>query len=658
MSQFLGFPPPYTIPPQASISDVRDNIEALLTSYGWQVVAKSLVPQAITGSFGSGNYLNAYAFDNSDWGTVSSYGEAGGTTALPRNLVVQMPTPVTISSYQVTGHTTGGSAPKSWTLEYSDNGTNWTVADTQANITAWVPCEVKSFTVGGSPGAHLYWRLNVTATNGAGSACYIPELRLHTTSGHIISGQCYLYVMPPATETIGDAYSRELVYIKIDTASITFMPVKQRLVNVPTIVGCYEKTAGAVACSLTIDGVTVTGATGTAGSTAKDNLRALYTAIRASADSNFADHDWYYQKPSPQNANDTNDWIYGIRKSDVPQSSYSVNANTNMVLVMQRTAQKIQTQMTTQMTNTTLTTDLVSGFIFYWQINSRSFHVGTRTNSNFFGLVHCSYADHTKAISAMPERLDPRLLSPLELVVGYDGASTTLDSVGYTSGWWKFPSSTNTAWDSERNRSGATNGDNCFGGGRIRNVFCDGHTNSSPSSIWVGVPNPNCKVAMLGSGVFSGSDGAGDDYQIHRANIAGITNYNASYDSSPNQASSLFVPSLDVQDWFKFRGTATNESLAIIADQAASTTLSAPCNATDTTLNVISTAALQPTGIVVLEQEYIQYTGKTGTTITGCTRGKHGTTAVPHYLGDKVYQGAWLVIFNGGALFAGYVKPS
>lgn len=659
MSQFLGYDA-YYISLGSTLSDVQADIIRELTSYGWQVVAKSLVPQAISGTWGDATYTNARALDNSDWvSDATNYADSGGTAALPRQLQVQMGSAVQVDSYQITGHSGGNSSPKTWTLEYSDNGSVWTVADTQTNITSWVASEVKSYTVGGSPGAHLYWRLNVSATNGAGSACYITELRMHTTSGYTISGIYYVYMMPPSDQSIGNGNTREIVLFEITTTTITIKPIRQMLVNVPNIIGVRENTAGAVAYSLTINGVTVTGATGTAGSTAKDNLRALYTAIRQSADANFTSYAWTFQKPSPQNANDSYDWIYGIRTPDSAQPTISVNANCVLNWIMQRTSQTIQTQMTTQMTNTALTIDLTNGFVFYWQINKRGFAVSTKTNVGYYGPVHVCYADHAKALAAMPATLDSRILSPIELVVGFDGASSTMDSYAYPTNYWVIPNTTNISWTSALNNNSQAHGDNPFGGGRLRNIFSDSYGQAYVSQFWQFMANQYEYIPLKGSSIFGGSDLTGDDFQIHRMGMSGIYYYASAPDYNPTSNSPHVAPILDIQDWYKFRGATSSENLCLVADTVVFTSL-APggSTASDTTLNVNDTTNFQNAGYVILEQEIIQYTGKTGTTLTGCTRGKFGTAATAHWANDPVYQGLWFTVINGGALLAGYTKPA
>ena len=58
-------------------------------------------------------------------------------------------------------------------------------------------------------------------------------------------------------------------------------------------------------------------------------------------------------------------------------------------------------------------------------------------------------------------------------------------------------------------------------------------------------------------------------------------------------------------------------------------TLTAACTKTAASIS-FDTTGLPDKGSVKIGDERILYTGKTGTTITGCTRGTHGTTAAAH----------------------------
>lgn len=73
----------------------------------------------------------------------------------------------------------------------------------------------------------------------------------------------------------------------------------------------------------------------------------------------------------------------------------------------------------------------------------------------------------------------------------------------------------------------------------------------------------------------------------------------------------------------------TAVELVEVADNAL-TTLSAELSAVATTASVVSTTLFPTTGILTIGDEKISYTGKTGTTFTGLTRGVGGTSAAIH----------------------------
>lgn len=69
---------------------------------------------------------------------------------------------------------------------------------------------------------------------------------------------------------------------------------------------------------------------------------------------------------------------------------------------------------------------------------------------------------------------------------------------------------------------------------------------------------------------------------------------------------------------------------------AGSTTTSADIDASVTTIPVTDTSAFAASGYVYIEAEWIQYAGKTSTSLTGCTRGFGQTMATGHMSGRTV----------------------
>lgn len=68
------------------------------------------------------------------------------------------------------------------------------------------------------------------------------------------------------------------------------------------------------------------------------------------------------------------------------------------------------------------------------------------------------------------------------------------------------------------------------------------------------------------------------------------------------------------------------------------TTLAEDLDDSETSIDLTDAAGLSATGTIQIDVEQITYTGKTGNTLTGCTRGANATTAVEHDLGAKVAE--------------------
>lgn len=69
------------------------------------------------------------------------------------------------------------------------------------------------------------------------------------------------------------------------------------------------------------------------------------------------------------------------------------------------------------------------------------------------------------------------------------------------------------------------------------------------------------------------------------------------------------------------------------------TTLTASMtNVSTTPIQVVSTDQFASSGVLLINNELITYTGKTATTFTGITRGVYGTTNVSHNIGDSAAE--------------------
>lgn len=75
-------------------------------------------------------------------------------------------------------------------------------------------------------------------------------------------------------------------------------------------------------------------------------------------------------------------------------------------------------------------------------------------------------------------------------------------------------------------------------------------------------------------------------------------------------------------------------------------------NNSTTPIQVTSTAGFVSAGFLIIEQEVVQYTGKTATTFTGITRGVKGTTNVAHDPGAPVTEAAVVTSGTSSAALA------
>lgn len=636
MSSFLGFES-FLIPLGASIQDVQDIFESALTSYGWQVQRRAKPPLAILGTIPN----PANAFDMVD----STY---AGYYVVACTLGIQMAAAFTPTAMFILGENSAATgAPSTFTLDYSDDGISWTTLQTWNNEINWTNWEQREYAVTGAV-AHTYWRLNITANNGA-TGTYIADWALEDAASNRITTNPFLDLIPPATETIGNADAMEVLRLEFGSNTLRFRGLQYARAAQPQVIGLWQKTAGAVACALTINGVTISGAMGNVSSTAQQNLRSLYEAIRASADPTFLDWNWEYQKPSPQGAGDPNDYIYGVRKTLASNIVITPNLNVNAATLGSYSAAFPQGVNATNPANCTLTTDLVNGFIYYLQVNARGIGLATKTNSAFFGPIHACYGDHAKALSALPNSGWSLRCTPIELMIGWDDVAANAGSTARTTHYWAVTEATGQTTQNIVSTYGSAG--TAFGKLVTKSKILD--LSLAPGAYG------EFTAGLWGSNLFSGGDAIGNDFQVHRVSTTGESLSSSSWVVSASSSNvRLAVPCLDLQDWYKFVGTATDEALLLVADTVAITSLTANVGVGDVTVNVSSTAGFQSAGFVVIESEIVQYTGITASAFTGCTRGKYGSQAAAHFAGDAVGQGLWFTKINGGALFCGYVKPS
>jgi len=128
------------------------------------------VTVADNGNLGTG-YEGWRAFDNNSdtrWGVVATSGILSVTLATAK-VVAGYSIRARNDSYLI-------DSPKAWTLEGSNNGTDWTVLDTQSGVTSWSMNERKEYEVS-SPASYLFYRLNISS-NQSGTDTSVSEVEL------------------------------------------------------------------------------------------------------------------------------------------------------------------------------------------------------------------------------------------------------------------------------------------------------------------------------------------------------------------------------------------------------------------------------------------------------------------------------------------------
>lgn len=632
MSSFLGFES-YLIPLGSTVENVKDTLVTAITNYGWRCVRKSLPVAAVLGTIlNPGNALDG-----------NSITTAGDSSAFPKNVGLQMVAAFTPTVMYLQGDTTTvTNSPKNFTLDYSDDGTTWTTLQTWANESNWTFFERRRYTVTGAA-AHTYWRLNVTANNG-GTYNYIYGWELENAAGWRACNYVYAEFIPPVTETIGNSFAREQVRLTFTSGVITIRPVQEILQPVPQIHTIYSIIAGAVTASITISGQTVS-FTGIAGNTTYQNGRGLYEALRASSQSNFLAYNFSYVGYSGV--------ILATLKTPAANVAVFTAANCTASIIGSYTPP--QEQWCGLVATNSVSVDLVNGFVYYLQVNSRSLGLATKTNASYYGVVHACYGDNASALAQVPASGCPVLNNtPIELVVGYDSATiTNTDSTGSVSHLWGAPNTW--TWTGVQTIDNATYGAACPWWSRAQPF---GMLDMSSGTNYGGtISEYQGKITLKSDGAFTGPD-SGTIYNVHRMVMDPDPGWVAGLQQSGSQNTRVVAPVYSNLDWYHYTGTLNSEQMILVPHTDFQTTMAADAGLADATINVASTTGFPASGYLVIEGEVLQYSGVTSTSFTGCTRAKYATTAQSHYTGTLVQIGAWMVKINTGLLFAGYQKPA
>lgn len=123
----------------------------------------------------------SYSGSASLFDDVTTTGGVSATT-LPQTVQVQMAFATPVRSFALWCGATIAQGPRDFTLEWSDNGTAWTAAQAYTGITWGQARERRDFVVSADHGAHLFWRVRITASN-SGTSTQLTEVRLYADTG-------------------------------------------------------------------------------------------------------------------------------------------------------------------------------------------------------------------------------------------------------------------------------------------------------------------------------------------------------------------------------------------------------------------------------------------------------------------------------------------
>lgn len=635
MSTFLGFFS-YLMPIGSTVAGVQSMLSSNLTACSWQIVRQSVIPNSVFGTLA--NAANAFDMNSTTQaggGGTGNIGCVAPTAFLPTVMYVQV------------NNDGGGSAPFSFDLEYSINsGSTWQTLQTWTNQNVWTNMERRRYVVYGAT-AQTYWRMNVSASNGANT--YITEWTLEDQNGNWLTNTTFLDMIPPTTEFIGNSVARDVLRIIVNSNSINMLPVAELFTPLPQMYLFDTPIGGAVTLSVHI--ANTVSFVGTAGNTAEQNARGLYEALKNTSDSDFALWNWTWLT----SLQGTGGAGY-IQATQITPATNVAISSTNITSHLRGSYSNAPMVQGSQLApQNGVTIDLINGFVFYLQVCSRGIALAIKTNSSYVTPVHACYGDNPSTLAQIPTADIPNIpCTPIELLVGTDQATNQTGAMGYTSHWWGVAA----PWSGSTGNWGMMTVDSSqyYSSSIWSHHQVPGQIQDFGSSAYATSGIESINMSMDGEGLFNGGD-SGLIYSIHRMSCNPTIQYPIvayPYNSSSGR---LTGPAYANLDWYKFVGSLSDEQVIFSPSTDYTTTITLQGLSTDTTINVTDAIGFPTTGFIFIDGEIIQYTGITPTAFTGCTRGMYLTTGQGLFPGTTVFIGGWFVKIQNGLLFAGYQLP-
>lgn len=286
----------------------------------------------------------------------------------------------------------------------------------------------------------------------------------------------------------------------------------------------------------------------------------------------------------------------------------------------------------------TISIDLANSFAYYISIFERSFMIGTETTAGYYGPIAASWVSHEDAVRACPTGC-----MPLELLVCnmqdvsscYVGMASSPFMFGH--GYGHITGNTG-----EAARLWSPNSPN------------DGHLPmiSQATNITLRGQNLNANSQCV-IGLFNGNN---RDRSSAATGVltTGLSAANSPYDRNICVMTPSYVfPDMTVV----LSGAPAQLKLALCRDEGSPLTLAGPLTDTDTSVTLADAGTLPAVGTLLIGDEVLTYTGRSGNTLSGLSRGKLGSKAVAAPTGATALAGGWYLRLNAGMIYCGSVKP-
>lgn len=493
-----------------------------------------------------------------------------------------------------------------------------------------------------------------------------------------------LDLIPPASETIGDGSTKDIVRLTFSATSIQIQnymyryanPLGQTRIVVSSTVGAPYG-AGAIAHSLTIDGVTVSGAVGSASSTANENHYSLFQALRDSANATITDWDFYYFKADRNNLI-PEDAIWCVRKT-VSSTMKSMSATNCTLTAMAYGTPYIPVQTPGQTppigfnngaadpSAMAITVDLTNGWIYYFACLERSFFLCSQTVAGKYGPLAATWIENDVALAAKPTS---KFASIMESFIGVFDSSVG----GQTSLLKLKPAKFYMFSHANMDNANTPTSVNFASGGValhpfLYQVFAYESSDSIPAGYAgsyhvLGAPLGFSNSAVIGLSTETISPMAlvdGTLVSFSAANSEPGTLNGVSIGKSWGTIYGIpYTPTYELTDIYRALSTIPDGvvQLAELATGGTTTTTNLDATTDYTSIALADASAFPATGgNFFINGEPWHYTGKTGNTLTGTTRALYGRAKRKSFTGDQVKPGFWFFKYNYAAIPVGYESP-